>query len=130
MDVTKQMLKDYKNMKLNLQSLDEERRYVYNTYHSPSFRSDGFGGAGNSSSPVERAQIQLQRIDDKRNRLISQMHEIEEHVEAVSDQRMRSILRYKYILCYSWESTASIMNMSESHIRTCERQYFEEHDCI
>lgn len=130
MDVTKQMLKDYKNMKLDLQSLDEERRYVYNTYRSPSFKSEGFGGAGNPSSPVERAQIQLQRIDDKRDKLITEMHEIEEHVEMVTDPRMRSILRYKYILCYSWESTASIMNMSESHIRSCERQYFEDHDSI
>lgn len=130
MNVTKDVLKNYKKKELTLRMLDEERKYIFDTYKSPLSKPEASGSAKNLSSPVERAQTKLRQNDEKRGKLIVEMTEIEDHVEAVEDQWIRSILKLRYIFGYSWKATAAVMNASEVYVRICERNFFDKHEYI
>ena len=125
MKVTREMLKNYKKMKLELQLLNKERKYIYDTYRSPTF-GEVPSGVKKTASPEERALAKLQKIDEKRGELIAEMMKVEDQVDMVEDQLIRPILQYRYIFGFSWKATASIMMMSEAYARACERRYFNK----
>ncbi|MGP1376415.1 MAG: hypothetical protein ACTTKS_02395 [Bulleidia sp.] len=126
MKITREVLKNYKKMKLELQLLNKEREYIYDTYRSPAFNGEVSDGIKKTDSPVERAVAKLQKIDEKRGELIAEMMKVEDQVDMVEDQLIRPILQYRYIFGFSWKATASIMTMSEGYVRTCERRYFNK----
>ncbi len=81
------------------------------------------GSGVRSSQPYDRVGeitariVDLEReINDDIDRLISLQEEIREAINAVPEQRLRTLLEFRYINCLTLEKTAERMNYSYPQI--------------
>ena len=105
MDITRDDLKHYQNMRLDLQSYDYQIEALYDTYRSPRMSADGASRESDPGDPTARAYRKIDRLKEKRRILINRMEMIEEFVESIEDNQERAICRYHYILGFTWEAT-------------------------
>lgn len=111
-------LEKYRSLYAEIDALSQQIESLYNTYHSPSFSSNG-GFNSEPHSPVEQALYQIQRLEDtytsKIQELRSSAEQIERWLTTLSDPFLRSCIRYHYMLGYSWKETSQKMYGYESY---------------
>lgn len=99
-------LEDYKYLSSEVEALQNQINSLYSAYHSPAF--DNIGGfSGNVSNPTEDAVnriITLQnRLQEKRDQMVSEMQRIEKWIDSLDNQEIKSIVRWHYLLNASWK---------------------------
>lgn len=83
-------------------------------------RSPGFEESHNPNRPTEAAFVRYldkvlemeKKLNEEIDRLVDLKQEIREIIDGVANTDELMILRYRYILYYSWEDIASEMNFS------------------
>lgn len=100
-------LEKYRNMKLELQSLIDEKKEIEKLYiSSPTFETISASNMKNSS--VERYTFKLETINEKiklkQESLIEELNIIEDFLASVKDLEIRVIIRKRFIECKSWTS--------------------------
>lgn len=78
-------------------------------------------GSGNNTDLSDyAAKIDglLQKLREKREETIRDLHEIMNAIDAVKDEESRVLLRYKYIQCKGWRGVAAAMNYSEPYVKS------------
>lgn len=128
MEITRNDLKNYKNMQLLLQELDDEINAAHNTYKSPSLSSDGSSRPLTANSPVERAMRRIERLEKKRDEVAAKVETCEKFVDSIEDPLTQSIFRYHFIDGYSWEATCLHIRKHESKsvMINIANRYFEQ----
>lgn len=114
MTVTRDDLKQYKHMVDELKSLDAMIEAANHTYKSPQLTSTGAGRSSDPSDPVARAFDQKERLRKRRLELVKEMVRLEQFVEDIDDFKERTICRYHYLMCFTWEDTCYRINQYSS----------------
>ena len=130
----KEYLSQYRNLDIKIDGMVEERERLYS-------RAKTVGGSiidgtpKNSKTDTARHEKILDRImelDDMINAridgLIALRHEINATINAVDDDRLRMILRLKYINGHTLEEIALDMGMSHRHLCRLHGQALREVD--
>lgn len=124
-------LEQYRGIVSEIKSMDALINALYDTRKSPNGREPGGHGSG-PSAPTEQAVKRINRLKDKRDRKRTEweqaVHEIETWLDTVSDADIRSIIRWRYILGYSWKRTSREVFGTESYYRARKKllRYFEK----
>lgn len=105
MGVTRDDLKNYTKMRLDLESLDLQIEAAYDTYKSPQLSAQNGGGPRDPGDPVARALQRLEKLRAQRQELVQRMIEIEDFVSNIDDWYERAICRIHYIEGFTWEAT-------------------------
>lgn len=106
--MTVEKLEAYKGLVSNMQALQEEISSLHNTYRSPLI-SDAGSHVMSAGSPIEGAVskiLELEKIYNKEYEAAANLlYEIETFISQIEDPEIRSIIRFHYMLGYSWERT-------------------------
>ena len=104
MAVTKNDLKNYRKMLLELDQYDMLIEEAHNTYKSPALTSNGTGSR-RPSDPTTRALRRIERLEEQRDALLRKTEEIEDFADSIDDIFERLICKYRYIQGYTWDAT-------------------------
>lgn len=106
--MTVDKLEAYKGLVSNMQALQQEMSALRNTYKSPVIGDVG-SHVMSIGSPVEGAIskiLELEKIYNKEYEAAANLlYEIETFISQIEDPEIRSIIRFHYMLGYSWERT-------------------------
>lgn len=129
MSVTKKDLKEYQNMLILLDELNDEIEQEYNTYKSPAFNRISSGSSHSNHSPQERALQRIQKLEKKRDDLKEQLEAIEDYVYSISDPMVMAICICHFLKGYTWEATCVHLRKHHSTSVVIEmvNKYFREH---
>ena len=127
MAVTKDDLRNYRNMFKALDALDLEIEAAYNTYKSPQFSNDG-GHSDDPGDPVVRALQKIESLKKERQDLLKQIRDIEDFVSSIEDWYERAICKDHYITGLTWESTCQHLckHNSTSVVKNYDRKWWEK----
>lgn len=107
-EMTVEKLEAYKGLVSNMQALQQEMSALRNTYKSPLI-SDVGSHVMSVGSPVQSAVskiLELEKIYNKEYEAAANLlYEIETFISQIEDPEIRSIIRFHYMLGYSWERT-------------------------
>lgn len=107
--MTIEKLENYKGLVAEMHSLSESIDSLYDTYRSPQLMSDGGSHSMSVGSPTESAVnkiVTLKLIYSKKIEAASDLLlEVENWLSQVEDPEIRSIIRFHYVLGYSWQRT-------------------------
>lgn len=113
-------LSKYHDIKVELNDLktrikEIELTLVKSTKYSDTKSSNTF----NTSSPTERTAFQLcklkEKYDDKVYDLINEQIKIENYLDLVSDSEVKTIMRYRFIDCLTWNEIADKLKYSRAN---------------
>ena len=118
--MTKEELKQYRNIKLEIKSIEDEINELRNQIQS--VRAVNLSDMPKGGSQADFTDI-IAEIDELTRALhikMSQSLVIQERIENVIDKLdnpiERALLRYRYILGYTWEEVCVAMNYSWKQI--------------
>lgn len=116
--MTVEKLEAYKGLVSNMQALQEEISALHNTYRSP-LTSDVGSHVMSTGSPVEGAVSKILELEKMYNneykKAANLLYEIETFISQIEDPEIRSIIRFHYMLGYSWERTNTAVCGYPSH---------------
>lgn len=105
--MTIEKLENYKGLVAEMRSLKESIDSLYNTYRSPQLMSDAHSMS--VGSPVETAVnkvLELKTVyEQKYEEAANLVYNIETWLSQIEDPEIRSIVRFHYVLGYSWQRT-------------------------
>lgn len=108
MEMTIEKLEQYKGLTSEMQALRDQIDSLYDTYRSPQFFSEG-GHSMSVSSPTERAVAKILKLKEtyqqKYDETADLLLQVENWLSQVEDPEIRSIIRFHYVLGYSWQRT-------------------------
>lgn len=108
MEMTIEKLEQYKGLTSEMQALRDQIDSLYDTYRSPQLMSDG-GHSMSVSSPTERAVAKILKLKEtyqqKYDETADLLLQVENWLSQVEDPEIRSIIRFHYVLGYSWQRT-------------------------
>lgn len=111
-EMTVEKLEAYKGLVSNMQALQEEISALHNTYRSPLI-TDAGSHVMSAGSPVEGAInkiFELEKIYNKEYEAAANLlYEIETFISQIEDPEIRSIIRFHYMLGYSWQRTNTVI---------------------
>ena len=100
---------------MSIQSMQDEKEWIYGKVSSPNGRQTT---GGFSSSPSDPTAMKVRRVE-KLDNMIREKQELqlrcEQYVDDLPDGKLKLALRYRYILGWTWESTAQRINGSTSY---------------
>lgn len=106
--MTVEKLEAYKGLVSNMQALQQEMSALRNTYKSPVISNVG-SHVMSIGSPIEGAVskiLELEKIYNKEYEAAANLlYEIETFISQIEDPEIRSIIRFHYVLGYSWQRT-------------------------
>lgn len=123
-DEKKKYLRQYRYLEGRVNSLcDELAKWRSLAERVTPVLSDMPKGSGGDRLPrtVEKIIELEQELDAQIDQMIDTRREIEKAVAAVDDQRLRDVLRYRYIEGMTQEETAERLELSSRQIRTLEK---------
>ncbi len=107
MDISK--LKQYRQMKADLEALGIQIEGLYNTYRSPNLCKIGTSGNNYSGSPVSSAVNHITALQEEFTKEYYQMialgKEIEDWLHSISDAEIVAIIRCHYLCGMPWDET-------------------------
>lgn len=112
--ITREDLKQYQELLIEIDSLDVRIAEAYNTYRSPSMMSDGSGHGSEPGDPTVRAMHRVERLKEERARLQERITEIEIFVSEIKDPREKAICNLHYLTGYTWQATCLRMRKHSS----------------
>lgn len=124
--MTVETLEQYRDLRTEINGLNAVINALYDTRKSPNGKEPGGHGSG-PSAPTETAVRQINRLKEKRNAKRREweqaVNEIETWLNTVQDADIRSIVRLRYVLGYSWKRTSREIYGSESYYRASKKFY-------
>lgn len=106
--MTVEKLEAYKGLVSNMQALQQEMSALRNTYKSPVISNVG-SHVMSIGSPIEGAVskiLELEKIYNKEYEAAANLlYDIETFISQIEDPEIRSIIRFHYVLGYSWQRT-------------------------
>ena len=119
----KEYLSQYRNLDIEIDSLVLERERLYSlatTRGGSVIDGTPKGAKSDNAAPYEHILDRIMAIDDIVNkridRLIAIRHEINAAINGVKDDRLRTLLRLRYINGHTFEQIAVDMDYSYMHI--------------
>lgn len=108
--MTIEKLKNLRGMISNVKALDEEIRALYSPISSPNGRVDSGGTRSNvPGDPTARSAMRIIEIradlEVQREQMYALLQEVEKWLFTLDDSELVSIIRWHYILGYSWNKT-------------------------
>lgn len=107
--MTVEKLEAYRGLTSEMKALRDQIDSLYDTYRSPQFFSEGGSHSSNVGSPVEDAVNRILKLKDIYDHKYSEsaglLLEVENWLSQVEDPEIRSIIRFHYVLGYSWQRT-------------------------
>ena len=104
--IKKSDLKQYRNLKMVLSTIDEEIDHAYNTYKSPQMQSRASSFDKNDpGDPVVRALKRIDVLKKQRANIIEKIEALEQYVNNIEDYFVQGVIRYHYFEGYTWEAT-------------------------
>lgn len=103
--MTLEEIKTYQRRKEAIQAIDDEIEWIYGKVSSPNGNRSG-GAPSSPGDPTAQKVNRIQRLKERRSSLVSRQEACETYVDGLEDYRVAAILRYRYILGWTWESTA------------------------
>lgn len=101
-------LEAYRGITSEMQALRDQIDSLYDTYRSPQFMNNG-GHSMSVGSPVETAVnkvLELKTVyEQKYEEAANLLYNIETWLSQIEDPEIRSIIRFHYVLGYSWQRT-------------------------
>lgn len=108
MKMTIEKLEQYKGLTSEMKALSQQITSLYDTYRSPQLMSNG-SHSMSASSPTESAVSKILKLEEtyrrKHEDVVDLLSEVENWLSQVDDAEIRSIVRFHYVLGYSWERT-------------------------
>lgn len=108
MSITKEELRNYRKLRVEIAALEAEIRAMYSPVGSPP--TEIIGSRGNT--PGDPTAQTVYRIEGKREKLEAKIAEylelterIEQFVEEIDDLTVKSIVRLHFLVGYSWRQT-------------------------
>jgi len=128
--ITREDLKQYQELLIEIDSLDVRIAEAYNTYRSPSMMSDGSGHGSEPGDPTVRAMHRVERLKEERATVMERIIAIEKFVSEIDDPRERAICNLHYLTGYTWQATCLRMrkHCSASMLVNYDRQWWEKHE--
>lgn len=124
-------LEQYRGIVSEINAMSAEIEALYDTRKSPNGRESSGHGSG-PSAPTESAVRRIDEVKQKRQRKREEwaraVHEIETWLDTVGDADVRSIVRWHYVLGYSWKKTSREVYGVENYYRARKKiyRYFEK----
>ena len=124
--MTIETLEQYRNIRTEIKTLTAEIEAMYDTRKSPNGQEPG-GHGSTPSAPTETAFRNIQAAKTKRERMRKEweraVHEIETWLDTVQDADIRSIVRLRFVLGYSWKRTSREIYGTDSYYRASKKFY-------
>lgn len=112
MEMTIEILEQYKGITSEMKALSQQITSLYDTYRSPQLMSNG-SHSMSASSPTESAVAKILKLEEiyrkKYEEGVDLLGEVENWLSQVPDAEIRSICRHHYILNKSWSQTSAIV---------------------
>lgn len=112
MEMTIEILEQYKGLISEMKALRDQIDSLYDTYRSPQLMSNG-SHSMSVGSPVETAVnkvLELKTVyEQKYEEAVDILAQIENWLSQVEDAEIRSICRHHYLLNKSWQQTSAIV---------------------
>lgn len=127
--MTREDLKQYQELLIEIDSLDVRIAEAYNTYRSPSIVSDGGEHGSEPGDPTVRAMHRVERLKAERATIQERIIEIEKFVSKINDPRERTICNLHYLTGYTWQVTCLRMrkHCSASMLIDYDRKWWKEY---
>ena len=125
--ITREDLRGYQDLLIEIDSLDAQIEGLYNTYHSPQWTDTGAQFHRDEDGPTMRALHRIDKLKKHRLELYQLQNKIEDYVSGIDDPRERTICRLHYLAGYSWQATCFQMrkHASAGMIIEHDRRYWE-----
>lgn len=124
--MTVETLEQYRKIVSELKTFDALIESMYDTRKSPNGQEPG-GYGSTPSAPTETAFNVIQdakaKRERKRNEWERAVREIEAWLDTVQDADIRSIVRLRFVLGYSWKRTSREIYGTESYYRASKKFY-------
>ena len=108
MEMTIEKLESYKGLTAEIKGLREQIDSLYDTYRSPQLMNNG-SHSMSASSPTKSAVnkvLELKTVyEQKYEETANILYNIETWLSQIEDPEIRSIVRFHYVLGYSWQRT-------------------------
>jgi len=106
-------LSKYHNLKVEMKQLEDTVEELESTIiGSSKITGMPLTTAGNNSNPTERIALKLAKLktklEYKTEKLIDELHKIEDFLTTVEDEEIRIIVRERFINGKTWEEVAKI----------------------
>lgn len=112
MEMTIEILEQYKGLISEMKALRDQIDSLYDTYRSPQLMSNG-SHSMSASSPTESAVSKILKLEEiyrnKYEEAVDLLAEVENWLSRVDDAEIRSICRHHYLLNNSWQQTSTIV---------------------
>jgi len=113
--MTLEEIKKYQSRKVAIRAIDDEINWVYGKVSSPNGRMTPGSLSSSPSDPTAQKVRRIETLRARREILEKQQKDCEKYVDDLEDFRVAAILRYKYILGWTWENTAMMILGSTSY---------------
>lgn len=124
--MTIETLEQHRKLISEIKSMDAVINALYDTRKSPNGKDPGGHGSG-PSAPTEQAVDSILELKEKQKRTRKEwergVQEIETWLNTVTDADIRSIVRLRYVLGYSWKRTSREIYGTDSYYRASKKFY-------
>lgn len=124
--MTIETLEQHRKLISEIKSMDAVINALYDTRKSPNGKDPGGHGSG-PSTPTEQAVDSILELKEKQKRTRKEwergVQEIETWLNTVTDSDIRSIIRLRYVLGYSWKRTSREIYGTDSYYRASKKFY-------
>ena len=107
--MTIETLEQYRGLIAEIKAMTAEINALYDVRKSPNGR-EPTGTSSGPTAPTERAVARILELKEKQNAKRDEweraVQEIETWLETVEDADVRSIVRWRFIMGYSWKRTS------------------------
>lgn len=124
-------LEQYRDIITEIKALNAIIEAMYDTRKSPNGR-EPTGHGSTPSAPTEQAVRNINALktkrDSRRREWERAVQEIETWLETVEDADVRSIVRWRFIMGYSWKRTSREVYGADNYYRARKKflRYFEK----
>ena len=128
--ITRDDLRGYQELLIELDGYDVRIEQAYNTYKSPAMVSDGGGHSSDPGDPTARAYHRIEKLKAERQRIQERINAIESFVASIEDPRERTICNLHYICGYTWQATCWRMrkHYSSPMLVRYDQQWWEDRE--
>lgn len=128
--ITRDDLRGYQELLIELDGYDVRIEQAYNTYKSPAMVSDGGGHNPDPGDPTARAYHRIENLKAERQRIQERINAIESFVASIEDPRERTICNLHYICGYTWQATCWRMrkHYSSPMLVRYDQQWWEDRE--
>ena len=113
MTVTSNDIRQYQARKHQLQAIDDEIEWTYGKVSSPNGHRSG--GSSSPGDPTATKVRRVEALNERRQKILAKQKEVEDYVDALEDVEVSNIIRYRYIIGWTWENVAIRMRGSPNY---------------